>query len=126
MNEQERGRRIARALNQGTASLDDAVLARLKVARETALEAHHAPEAELVLAGHHGLRIRLGFWHRHPVLLPLSLLAGLLLAFALYWQSTQLGDPDEFDADILADDLPIQAYLDKDFDEWLQDTRPQE
>ena len=68
VNEQERGRQIARALNQSAASLDDAILARLEQARESALAAHHEPEAEYVLAGHHGLRVRHGFLRRHPSL----------------------------------------------------------
>jgi len=43
----------------------------------------------------------------------------LAMATALYWQQAhQQNDSDEIDALLLSSDLPIHAYIDKDFDEW--------
>ena len=45
----------------------------------------------------------------------------LALLAALFWQnSRQNGDIAEIDAALLSGDLPIHAYLDQEFDTWLE------
>jgi hypothetical protein len=42
------------------------------------------------------------------------------IATVIYWQGLQPGDEnEEIDIMLLVDDLPINAYLDDEFDEWL-------
>ena len=53
------------------------------------------------------------------VLLPLALLVG---GGAIYtWQQNQrAAEIEEIDAQLLTDDLPIDAYLDRGFQNWLK------
>ena len=123
MNERDIAKKISQHLNYGTNQLDRAVLSRLQSARQQALELHAKPHHAfgLNLAGatgnshHHGegRHFSLRFW-----LSLAALLVGLLLAYN--WQAMN-GDPlDDVDATLLAADLPVHAYLDSDFDTWLE------
>ncbi len=120
MNEPQFANKIRHILNQGTA-LDRSTLERLRAARERAL-AVQKPERELALAWAMGAVGRLGglggFSLR--VLLPVALL--LASAAALYgWQQSQrLAEVEEIDAELLTDDLPIDALLDRGFEAWLK------
>jgi hypothetical protein len=43
------------------------------------------------------------------------------LMFVTYWQTTQqMNDVSEIDARLLAQDLPLNAFVDDGFDEWLE------
>lgn len=130
MNEKAFGRAVAEQLNRGLTRLDRDVLDRLAKARESALGAYREPvyARELVHAveGY-------GFgWHTVPrlgYLLPVMLLvASLALAFS--WQNAPDQDsagPDvaDVDAGLLSSELPLQAYLDNDLDQWLDNTSAQ-
>jgi len=120
-DEKQFGYRIKRELNRGL-DLDDQVLAKLKAARQNALEALPTEEAVLAPAlagnvsasefGPRALVIRF-------VLPLLILLLGIVAADHLYQlQITQ--EIVEIDADVLTGELPIDAYLDKGFDAWLK------
>jgi hypothetical protein len=43
----------------------------------------------------------------------------LALGITAYWQD-RLHDADDVDAFLLASDLPVQAFIDKDFEAWLK------
>jgi hypothetical protein len=58
---------------------------------------------------HHG---HLRFW-----ISLIILLLGLLVAFN--WHEINGAEPDDVDATLLAGDLPVHAYLDSDFNSWL-------
>ena len=128
MNEIKFANEIRRALNEG-AHLDkpgDARVAeRLHAARERALAARK-PEREPAFAwvrtGTSGLVGGFGGVGRFSlrVLLPtLLLVAGLVSIYR--WQQAQLAaDVEELDAQLLTDDLPIDAYLDRGFEAWLK------
>ena len=116
MNEQEWGSRIASHLDYGADQLKPGTLYRLQSARRNALEKYHPKAAGWAWGGSvswSGSMLSVKF------LLPLAvLLAGL--AGAIYWQNLQQGnDLAEIDLHLLTDDLPINAYLDKDFEAWL-------
>jgi hypothetical protein len=122
MNEQELGKKIASQLDHSLSLLGPSTLNQLKTARMEALNHYHArqPVFGLSWAGHssaghgmHGSR----FW------LPTIALI-LALAGTAYWQSTQQnGDADDVDAALLAGDLPLHAYFDKDFNAWLESSQ---
>jgi len=126
MNEIKFTNKIRQALNEG-ARLEGpggaTIIERLRAARERALAARRAERAPAfgwarvasdgALAGGFG-----GFSLR--VLLPtLLLIAGL---YGIYsWQQEQrASDIEELDAQLLTDDLPIDAYLDRGFEAWLK------
>jgi len=126
MNEAQFGNKIRHLLNQGLrANLQDpgAVAERLRAAREQAL-ARQRPEPAPVLARADNVIGGFGVWTGLSVrvILPMAiLLAGVSGAYT--WQQYQrAAELEEIDAQLLTDDLPIDAYLDRGFQNWLKKT----
>jgi hypothetical protein len=121
MNEtQERqfGYRIRQILNQGTHEVKPGIAQRLAAARQRALE-RHAAEPALAWAdnvtgsiGWAGLAVR--------VLVPLAMLVAFAGAAYTWQQNQRAAEIEEVDALLLTDDLPIDAYLDRGFQNWLK------
>jgi hypothetical protein len=123
MNELHFAFRVRQHLNKGLQQIDDDKLARLKSAREAALAARKqpAPVPALASAGHY---IRLNFDNRGIRLSLIALALALAAALYVHWQTDQLvAELSEFDSALLSDDMPVEALLDKDFDEWLKKSR---
>ena len=128
MNEIKFANEIRRALNEG-AHLDkpgDArVVGRLRAARERALAARK-PErvpafawARSSSSGAVGSFGGFGGFSLRVLLPTLLLIAGLVSIYR--WQQEQLAaDVEELDAQLLTDDLPLDAYLDRGFEAWLK------
>ena len=121
MNEIKFANKIRQALNEGS-RVDARIAERLRAARERALSVRkpaHEPALawarSTVVGGFGGFG---GFSLR--VLLPtLLLIAGLISIYS--WQQDQrAADAEELDAQLLTDDLPIDAYLDRGFEAWLK------
>lgn len=125
MNEEDAvGRNIAKVLDQGLVNIDQNTLYRLQMARQIALDRLHRSE-KIVHTGL-GLSAHSGGYHWHFDLTKLFWLILFLLAFI--WV-TILGksylENDEIaviDTMILSDDLPLDVYVDDDFDKWLNST----
>ena len=125
MNEEDAvGRNIVKVLDQGLVNIDQNTLYRLQVARQIALDRLH-PSEKIVHTGL-GLSAHSGGHHWHFDLTKLFWLILFLLAFI--W-ATILGksylENDEIaviDTMILSDDLPLDVYVDDDFDKWLNST----
>lgn len=119
MNEKEFGGKVARLLESSLKQIDAATSAKLKNARLTALSRHREKAAAhgLVWAGGLGGRFGELFTPRSFFWAPF---VAVLLALGItgYWQYQHEGD--DVDAWLLAGDLPIQAYIDQDFDAWLK------
>ena len=120
MNEPQFGNKIRQLLNQG-APLGASVSARLRAARERALE-RQKPEVApgLVWAG--GVLGRLG-WFSGPsmrLIVPLIALAIGLAAVYAWEQKQRAAEVEELDAQVLTGELPIDAYLDHGFEAWLK------
>jgi hypothetical protein len=125
MNDEIRfANKIRQALNEGS-RVDTHIAERLRAARERAI-ANRKPEREPALAwarstaagvigGFGGLG---GFSVR--LLLPTALLVAGLVAIYSWQQDQRAADVEELDAQLLADDLPIDAYLDRGFETWLK------
>jgi len=131
VNESQLARTIKDALDAGLTLAPEAS-ARLKVARERALERHRAPAGEFALAGAGRAGARLGgpshFLTR--ILLPAAFLVAAAVGLQ-QWQETQraarqfaeqIAEIEEIDSGLLTGDLPIKAYLDEDFQAWLKRT----
>lgn len=123
MNEHEKGRKIARYLDDSLDALDPSIVRRLETARSRALAALPDREnaAELALSGaapgRSGPAAPPSWSGAFRVLLPA---AALLVAMVgtYVWQELD-ARPDEAEMDLLADELPIDAYLDKGFQQWI-------
>ena len=116
--------RIVRALGRGVESLDAATRERLAAARRLALSRHHEkPEPVWGLAWAMNAISARGGTHRQYSTRYLLAACAFVLAISgyAYWQATA-PTPDfaEIDVNLLTDDLPINAYLDSDFDSWLK------
>jgi hypothetical protein len=120
MNERQFGNKVRQALNQGL-EVSPRVAQRLKAAREAALERQRVETAP-ALAWADNVVGRAGGWGR-LVLYIVVPLAFVLVGFAgaYTWQQNRIvAELEEIDAQLLTDDLPIDAYLDRGFQSWLK------
>jgi hypothetical protein len=115
MNEMQ----LRQLLNQGI-EVRPEIAQRLEQAREQAL-ARQRPERAALLAwvdnvvgdvGWGGLALR--------VLLPLAVLIGSGATIYTWQQNQRQAEMEELDSQLLTDDLPIDAYLDRGFQSWLK------
>jgi len=119
MQEMQFGNRVRHLLNRG--QLDDAKLARLAEARRAAL-ARQRPEPAPALAWADNVIGRFGGWSGVSLRLVAPVVALVIGVGAIYtWQQNQrAAEVEEIDALLLTDDLPIDAYLDRGFQNWLK------
>ncbi|MBI3374454.1 MAG: DUF3619 family protein [Betaproteobacteria bacterium] len=123
MNELKFGENIRKALDETAARLDAPRAQRLRSARERALARQKiasAPVAGLAWAGN---AIGLfggptGFSLR--VLVPAAVLVFGLVAIWGWQQNARVAEVEEIDVQLLTDELPLEAYLDKGFEAWLK------
>ena len=119
MKEREIAYRIRHYLNLGTDGIDRKTVDRLFKARQNALARQKVAVARLNLAGIGNIAA--------DFLLPqartLIALLGLTLSVVgvTYWNYyQQAAENEEIDSALLADELPINAYLDRGFHAWLE------
>ncbi|QEL64243.1 hypothetical protein OTERR_07670 [Oryzomicrobium terrae] len=118
MNETQFARRVAQTLDGGLRQFDPTTASRLSAMRHQALARQKRVTVQASrLAGLAGVfndnKAQLAPWLAALVLL-------LVLATGFYWQAqNSLSDLEDVDSALLADDLPVSAYLDKGFDAWL-------
>ena len=124
MNEQELAGKIVQHLDQGLGHIKQGTLYQLQSARKAALERYseaRQPVLGLAWAGNVAFR---SSYSRHFNARNLFALGLLLLSLigVTYWQLViiQSNDIAEIDASLLTGDLPINAYLDSDFEAWLK------
>ncbi|MBI3523315.1 MAG: DUF3619 family protein [Betaproteobacteria bacterium] len=122
-DEQELAYKLRLALNHGADKLDRNTIAKLRTARLHALAHQKAAVAGLSLAWA-GQSAAL---FASEVLLPRARTLAALLVLAAgvtgtyYWNNFQQAAENEvIDSALLADDLPINAYLDRGFRVWLE------
>ena len=128
MNEREIAKKLTGYLDQGIAGLKSGIAYRLQRAREEALARGSEPRrvAELALAGPGGgtLGGRRHLLTDARIWIGVLLVVGSVLYFQ-YWQSMQqVREIAETDAAILSSELPIEAYLDRGFQDWLTRSEP--
>ena len=120
MNDEQRiGKRVAHLLTEGTARLDATVLERLRADRKRAVTVRSAGVFDL------RARLRAHFGSHWFAALRPALTAALVLGLFMvgdYVKSERtLLAQREVETALLADDLPIDAYLDQGFRSWLFD-----
>jgi hypothetical protein len=119
MNEQQFGKKVRHLLNSG--SLGSQVERRLLAAREAALARQRPERAARARVGRQRLG-RFGGWTTGALyaVLSLAILAGGATGIYSWQQSQRIAELEEIDSQLLTDDLPIDAYLDRGFQNWLK------
>jgi hypothetical protein len=122
--ESDFARAIVRHLDAATGELRPGTVYRLQQARAAALAGaptERSTVSELATAGSHGPGRRMGS-RRLPVgWLGLALLVAATGFGYQQWQATQHErEYEDLDLHLLASDLPIDAYLDRGFQNWLR------
>ena len=123
MNEQELAGKIVHHLNEGLGSIKQGTAYQLQSARQAALDRYREapqPVFGLAWAGNVAFHVSHSRYFNMQNLLALTLLVVSLIAVT-YWQVViQANDIADIDAGLLTDDLPINAYLDQNFEAWLK------
>jgi hypothetical protein len=118
-NEQEIAYAIRRHLEAGTRQIDAITLNKLMLARQAAVERQKIPVAQLQLAGTGAVIERLVLPHLRTMAAFLALAIGATGTY--YWsQLVEAEENEAIDSALLADDLPINAYLDHGFKSWVE------
>ena len=122
MNEAQFGNKIRHLLNQGL-RVEPHVAQRLRASREQAL-AHQRPQLAPAYAWADNVLGTVGGWSGLTVrvMLPLVVLAAGVSGVYSWQQYQRAAEVEEIDALLLTDDLPIDAYLDRGFQNWLKKT----
>ena len=118
-------RKVVGCLDRGVADLRSGTLYRLQQARARALagvERVPAPSAEMVLAGAGGGSQRRVGSRFTPTrwMGAVLLLAALGFGYQQWHAMQEVREFEELDLHLLASDLPIDAYLDRGFQNWLR------
>ena len=118
MNEKEFGEKLKPWLERGAASIGEMQAVKLKAARLRAMDAYREPVrlfGLVTVSSSTAQAIHYGIVQRALLFLPLA----ALIAFLAMQSLNDDLDLGELDAQILTQELPPDAYLDKDFRSWL-------
>lgn len=123
--EREFALRILHHLNQDIDAIEPGIADRLFLARRDALARQATAQGRLSLAGFGQMAQDLML----PKARALFAVIGLAIAVAgvSFWNSVEkVAELEEIDSALLADDLPINAYLDKGFQAWISEHSSQD
>jgi hypothetical protein len=120
MDEQQFGKRVRQILGK-RAIVEARAAERLRAARERAL-ARQRREPLSALEWAHETVAGLGGWRgvSARIVVPLAALVLGLSVLHVWQQKQRLGQLAEIDAMLLAGELPLDAYLDRGFQNWLK------
>ena len=121
MNEKDFSDKLTSYLDVSASQISASTAAKLQGARERALAAYRPPVRILGLVTVSGRLTDPSFLVRNPLFwLPIFLIVALI--FALQPPADDLYDETGvIDAKLLTGELPIDAFLDKDFATWVQE-----
>ena len=123
MNDEEFAKNIARSLNGGLARISDENLAKLRAGRQKAMEKYRAPIRILGLVTVSGQVLDVSSWARNPLFwVPAIAIAASIALATLNGADDGYDDVGEIDAKLLTGELPIDAFLDKDFGSWVKES----
>lgn len=121
MNEQDIEKKIVGLLNSSLDRLNANQLARLHSARELALSKLDPPHVVAGLAAADGVgnHTIFGSFSNFRLWRPTLMLVVVLAAVAGWYSLQESNDSLTDDVELLEDELPVHAYLDREFDTWL-------
>ena len=119
--------KVRHALNENLEHLPPATLKRLESARATALSVQKKPSqihglfANYAFTGHVGDFVRgpVNWFTRMKLVAPLVIVAAALIGIYQVEEQERIKETAEIDALVLADELPLDAYLDNGFNAYL-------
>ncbi len=117
MNEQDLGTRLVKVLDEDLRTLDPRIVHRLGEVRSAALSraARHAP---VLVTASGPTSASSGAQPANAMILTLALLVLLAMLGMVLWYQTAF-PPESIEVDLLADEVPPNAYLDRGFQQWL-------
>jgi hypothetical protein len=116
--------KITHTLNWGLSRIEDDKLARIRAGRQKALAAYREPVTILGLVTVSGQTLDVSNWIRKPLFwLPILAIAAAVAAYTFSSTDDIYDDGiGELDAQLLTGELPINAFLDKDFGSWVKES----
>ena len=116
--------KITRTLNWGLSRIEDEKLVRIRAGRQKALAAYREPVSILGLVTVSGHTLDVSNWIRKPLFwLPILAVVAAVAAYTLSGTDDIYDETGgELDAQILTGELPINAFLDKDFGSWVKES----
>jgi hypothetical protein len=121
--EHELAKKVVQHLDYGVDRLEPGVRERLLTARNTALSQYREqpqPVLGLAWAGQAAARITQPSFYDARNLIAVAALVLALVGVAWWQVSAPVNDIADIDTNLLTDELPVNAYLDKGFDSWLK------
>ena len=123
--EREFAYKVRHHLNQGAEELDRKAAERLHTARRNALAHQRAASAQLSLASMGHIVADVILPPARALIAIIGLVAGVI-GISVWNDYQKAAEFEEIDSALLADDLPINAYLDKGFRAWLSEHSSQD
>lgn len=121
MNENDFSKKLTSYLDNGLARIDEPQLAKLRSARTQALAAHREPIRILGLVSVSGHVMTPTYFLRKPLFwLPILAILAAVLTYQADSSDDIYDEAGAMDAQLLTGELPIDAFLDKDFAEWVK------
>ncbi len=116
--------KFTRTLNWGLSRIEDEKLARIRAGRQKALAAYREPVSILGLVTVSGHTLDVSNWIRKPLFwLPILAIVAAVAAYTLSGTDDIYDETGgELDAQLLTGELPINAFLDKDFGSWVKES----
>ena len=122
--EKEFAQKMTRTLNWGLSRIEDDKLTRIRAARQNALSAYREPVTILGMVTVSGGTLDMSNWIRKPLFwLPILIVVAAVAGHTLTGSDDNSDETlGELDAQLLTGELPINAFLDKDFGSWVQES----
>ena len=122
--EKDFAQKITRTLNWGLSRIQDDKLARIRAGRQKAMVAYREPVTILGLVTVSGHTLDVSNWIRRPLFwLPILAITVAVAAYTLSGNDDIYDEAGgELDAQLLTGELPINAFLDKDFSSWVKES----
>ena len=122
--EKDFAQNVTRTLNWGLSQIEEDKLKRIHAARQRALSAYREPVTILGLVTVSGQTLDMSNWIRKPLFwLPVLAIAAAVAGYT-FSSTDDIYDETggELDAQLLTGELPINAFLDKDFGTWVKES----
>ena len=122
--EKDFAQNVTRTLNWGLSQIEEDKLKRIHAARQRALSAYREPVTILGLVTVSGQTLDISNWIRKPLFwLPVLAIAAAVAGYT-FSSTDDIYDETggELDAQLLTGELPINAFLDKDFGTWVKES----